>query len=766
MSLSDRYQMFHTSVYAEMYRYLAESLGNGITVEGIKSLGVGFDYKYQAWVIPERNVFGDIIGLSYRYADGRKTMAPLKSIKGAKNRRGLVYPFNQQYDSGEKRYSPGRHNWARVADAGVCCPICNRPDWCIVSAENPSDPQAVLCKRVDEGSVKETEGGFLHIRKRSGRLTAAARLVLPPSDFPVIVVEGASDVLAALSLGLVALGRPNCGACSGLLSKMPLSGREIWVIGEHDSGAGVKGMKETYAVIKHLTPDVRMFLPPKGVKDLRAWVNTGLTVEELVEYAYEHGSTQSDFDVSVFPNAQPATIAATFVEQSGFNGKPTIAILKGKFYRWNGTIYTELDQTGLNKEVTEFMIDKKITVATAQGDVIKPLPTGAKWARDIIFCIPVKAPLALMPGVWLKERQDRPPVDRLISFNNGILDIGEYVESGKVKMYDSDPDLFVLGSLPYAYDPKAECPEYERFILEVQDGDKDALRLLQQWAGYILVPDMSLEKMMMLSGKPRSGKGTILETMRAMLGDDLGTTFKLPDLVNQFGMTDFIGKHLAICGDVRDLRISMQQQAIGNILRVVGGDAISVDRKYHDILTNLHLKIRFMMAMNSLPRFHDDSMALATRTLPIKFNLTWMNREDWSLKSRLVQLAKKGMLINWALRGLRDLRQEHGFVMPQQSQEQLMAIKGMNSSMRAFVNEVCVIGSDKEVQVSLLYKVWRGWCIAQRSRPGSRDSFGRRLFDLVDDLSKRRIRLDNGQRSYAYYGIGINQEELSEYIED
>ena len=133
MELCDRFHAFQVSVTDGMIRALSSELG--VTTDAIEQLGVGYDYKYQAWVFAERNARGEIVGLSYRYESGKKTMAP-----GIKQSRGLVYPLNQEYGHGTKRYAPGCHNWVRIADIGIVCPVCGKPDGCLVSADNPNDP--------------------------------------------------------------------------------------------------------------------------------------------------------------------------------------------------------------------------------------------------------------------------------------------------------------------------------------------------------------------------------------------------------------------------------------------------------------------------------------------------------------------------------------------------------------------------------------------------------------------------------------------------
>ncbi|MFO8081196.1 MAG: hypothetical protein R6V07_12970, partial [Armatimonadota bacterium] len=143
-------------------------------VSSLQTLGVGFYPGHQAWAFAERNAKGDIVGIKYRRLDGRKYYET-----GSKP--GLTYPLNMQSASTEN-YMPGRAKWVRVADAGVMCPICNHPDWCRVSPENPENPSAVLCSRVSEGATKIiSENNYLHIINPEKNPVQRRISLLPPS---------------------------------------------------------------------------------------------------------------------------------------------------------------------------------------------------------------------------------------------------------------------------------------------------------------------------------------------------------------------------------------------------------------------------------------------------------------------------------------------------------------------------------------------------------------------------------------------------------
>ncbi|HJZ58385.1 MAG TPA: AAA family ATPase [Gemmataceae bacterium] len=98
---------------------------------------------------------------------------------------------------------------------------------------------------------------------------------------PLLLVEGASDVLAASMCGLSAVGRPsNVGGVehlAGLLRDLPAD-RLVITVGENDEKAdgsfpGRDGARQTARQLaEKLGRRVDWAMPPDGVKDIRAWV--------------------------------------------------------------------------------------------------------------------------------------------------------------------------------------------------------------------------------------------------------------------------------------------------------------------------------------------------------------------------------------------------------------------------------------------------------------------------------------------------------------
>ena len=130
--------------------------------------------------------------------------------------------------------------------------------------------------RAANGSKKMQYGGKLGLYVPTGWADRSG---------PVLLPEGASDVLALTAVGLAAVGRPSNLAgvdhLAGLLADFP-AGRDIVVVGERDqkpdgSWPGRDGAMKTAAELaRRLVRKVYWSLPPAETKDARAWVGPRL----------------------------------------------------------------------------------------------------------------------------------------------------------------------------------------------------------------------------------------------------------------------------------------------------------------------------------------------------------------------------------------------------------------------------------------------------------------------------------------------------------
>ena len=157
----------------------------------------------------------------------------------------------------------------------------HRPQSAYAFAERDGSGSVVgLSLRAPDGSKSGPKGG------RRGLVIPAS---FAQSSGVVLVVEGASDVAAARTLGLMAVGRPSNAAGAEALAEL-LEGRDVIVVGENDkkTNGSWPGRDGAIRVAEQLADkwkrSVRFALPPERSKDVRAWlqsrVREGLSLED------------------------------------------------------------------------------------------------------------------------------------------------------------------------------------------------------------------------------------------------------------------------------------------------------------------------------------------------------------------------------------------------------------------------------------------------------------------------------------------------------
>ncbi|KKN26355.1 hypothetical protein LCGC14_0875400 [marine sediment metagenome] len=756
LTFAEQHEIYKNNVITGMLEHLAEELG--VTVESLETLGVGYYPGEYAWVFAERDAKGDITGLLKRYHNGKKFM-----VKGSE--RGLIYAYNSDHAIGDKKYKAGKFHWIRVGDAGVVCPICAKPDWCLVSSDDPDNPSAAVCSRIDQGSIQELPGcGHLHIldsKRQSGQVLGVQNAVLHGTDLPVIIVEGATDVLAAMDLGFVAVGRPFAEGGMGILKEMSLTGHEVWIIGDNDADAGKKGMEKTLLNIKDAVEDIKCILPPEGIKDLRQWVQRGLTQASLFEYVGEHGDDNKEIDPNVFENDVAYLIAERFMNESHMlNGIPILRNYRGQWMQWVKDHYEELSIALFKGELYKFLEGKQFIKTTATClDIVPYKPTRSK-INDILDALNRWCPVEKDPPVWLDKEEHLHP-NNLIIFKNGMLDVNEYIK-GNIILHNPDPRLFTYNVFPYAFDENAWSNLYTDTCNQIFNEDAECIQALAQWFGYNLVPDMTQEKLMIFIGDARSGKSTILETLHGMLGKNQYNATSFQALANTHGLYSLIGKLAATLGDARTPRRGEADAALQTILQITGRDSITVNPKYIQPF-DLYLTCRFTIAMNDLPGFSDPAKALVARSIILNFPNSYVDREDFTLKDRLRKEARDGKLINFALQGLKDLRERGRFTMPESSKPLLQQLTEITAPVTAFIKECCTKNADAYITKSQLYEAWEMWCAKTGHKAGNNIYFGRWLKQACPTIIDFRAKVGD-RRQYTYRGLDLQPWVYSAYL--
>ncbi|MEE9296938.1 MAG: toprim domain-containing protein [Phycisphaerae bacterium] len=102
------------------------------------------------------------------------------------------------------------------------------------------------------------------------------------TDEHLIICEGATDTAAVYELGCHVIGRPGCNQARQLAVRFVKRHRckTVVVVADRDP-PGLAGAKRLAKALALHCADVRIVAPPKGVKDVREWVQRGLTTAKL-----------------------------------------------------------------------------------------------------------------------------------------------------------------------------------------------------------------------------------------------------------------------------------------------------------------------------------------------------------------------------------------------------------------------------------------------------------------------------------------------------
>ena len=478
------------------------------------------------------------------------------------------------------------------------------------------------------------------------------------------------------------------------------------------------------------------------------------TVDEIVVPFDETGSTDNATHFVISPKDQLGTAAKFFNSKFGGN---TLVHHHGTWYHWTGKCYELVSDDDIKARLWKWLAkcrhwSKSSGKAKSKLQRYEPNRAAVAGIMDALKAVANCSSATEMP-CWL-QNDNLPDPANIIAFDNGLLNVEAYLADSS-NLLDQTPNWFSCNCLPHQFDAKATCPEWLGFLDQVFDGDEDRIKTLQQWFGYNLTTDNRQHKLALLIGPPRSGKGTTMAVMSAMLGHHNVASSSLASLGGRFGLEPLVGKLAALIDEGHLGRFSDTSLVLERLKAISGGSEQTVDRKGLPAMSSVPLKIRFTIAVNELPRLSDSSAAMRSRLLVLPFFNSYEGKENFGLLDQL--LTEIPGITNWAMEGLRLLRTRGRFTNPAAGEKILRDFVYLSSPVQAFLDECCELGEDKQVRRNDLQLVWHRWCDDNGHMPGSNNDFGRKLRAAIPRIDDERRRVD-GRRERWYISVGLTPE--------
>jgi putative DNA primase/helicase len=441
-------------------------------------------------------------------------------------------------------------------------------------------------------------------------------------------------------------------------------------------------------------------------------------------------------------------VARQLVKERYWNGQHLLLRRwRAGWWTWGTTCWSEVDEATIRGEAYAF------TERAVYLDDARKVPAYAPWAptryriADLLEALAAVAHLrdTVHPPQWISGA-GAPATTALVSVANGLLDVRTR------QLHAHDPGFFNTVAVPFDYDPAVGADRWLSFLQTLWPDDPESIATLAEFFGYVVSGRTDLQKILLLVGPTRAGKGIIARILKSMIGLGSCAGPTLASLGTNFGLQPLIGKPLAIISDAR-LGGANVHQVVERLLSVSGEDMLTVDRKFKEPWTGT-LPTRFVVVSNELPHFGDASGAIANRFVVLNLTESWLGRENTALTNHL--LPELPGILNWSLDGLARLVAAAHFTEPAASRDAVVALQDLASPTAAFVRECCERGP-YEVDCRALYGAWQRWAQDAGHRGGDRQVFGRNLHAVIPSLRVSRPR-EGGNRHRRYQGVKLRDD--------
>lgn len=498
------------------------------------------------------------------------------------------------------------------------------------------------------------------------------------------------------------------------------------------------------------------------IQSIQPWPNTW--TDDEIDKRYVDAASRDDViagikasDLVLDPH-EPLRIAEAVVRQE-FDHEDHHRIIRyqGDYWLFKDGIYQQTSHESVRDTVYRFCDPRFVQCK----DELLPFGPDKHKVSQIEDALRSVAFLSneVSPPCWLKTPEGFSDSETLIVHSEGITDI----ESGATTSLT--PSLFSMSRLNYPFDPRAGKDALIVQLLNEQyfPGDPEQVELIQMFAGYCLTAAADLDRILYLYGPSRSGKGTICNVLSQLVGRDNSTSMRLGELAGRFGLETLVHRKLMF---VRDARLNRRDQtdALERLLLLSGGDPVTIDRKGRAAVER-RLRIKIVIASNELIRVTDHAQALASRLLIVKLQHSFKDKEDDTVRRRVVDPEEMTKALNWAIEGYMKLKAIGRFTSTDASREMLEAFTSQASPIVSFLRDRCEFGPKFSISIKNLYLKFCMYCTVNGiNHPPAAQQFGvefRTAWTAVAPegllFKKTRPASENPKRKEHYAGLRICQ---------
>lgn len=323
------------------------------------------------------------------------------------------------------------------------------------------------------------------------------------------------------------------------------------------------------------------------------------------------------------------------------------------------------------------------------------------------------------------QYDDFNPKTDLLNLANGALSLKS------LELLQHSPDHKLNYKLPVVYDPKAQCPNFDKFLAEILEPDVRAF--VMRVIGYALLGHAAEQKLFIMVGKGKNGKSTLMDVFSKLFGE-LAITVQPESLgaKSEGGIRNDLAR---IEGTRMMLTSEMRAGTVLGadiIKRLTGNDTITARYLYKEHFQFKSEAVPFLVA-NYLPVIDGGDFAMNRRFSVIKFR-TVIKEADLHLTSKLD--AELSGIFNRVLEGMQDYK-ANGLSVPASVVSDTSGFLDRSNLMKSFFEETFDEVDGEKVRAGAMYRTYENWCKDNGYKPMSNNMF-RDAFERATNIEPKR----------------------------
>lgn len=309
----------------------------------------------------------------------------------------------------------------------------------------------------------------------------------------------------------------------------------------------------------------------------------------------------------------------------------------------------------------------------------------------------------------------------LLGVRNGVVDIKSNT------LLKATPEMRITKQCNAAYTDDPCCPNWERFLFQVFEGDTETIRTIQILLGCTLIGQVIDEIIIICFGSGANGKSVLNNVVDEIFGDYAKTAPS--SLLARRRNDDHSPRNdIAHARGARYLSVNelqagdrLDEQVVKSL---AGREPISARFLYGEFFT-FSPSFTAWVRTNHKPIITGDDIGIWRRIVMVPFNRTFTAIEqDPNLEEKL--LLERDGILGWMLEGAIEYRKNGIYKSPRVRAEG-NAFRSESDLLGEFLEDTIEMAADQRILQAGLYAIYRDYCNQNGLYPHSKKTFTQRL---------------------------------------